>query len=158
MAPYFSLPLSDQFLDVGGTVDLRCEAIGKPTPSYKWYRDCIDILTVSEPRYTVSAAGNKLTITNLKMEDSHTFQCSAINQFGTLFTTANIRVLGISLLIREFRIAITLTWELFLVCYFLIITNFYRLLPGGIVIFGFGLPIFWVVLRTPLFSGSVHYQ
>ena len=98
-APVFTLPLSDQYLDEGGKMQLLCEAIGKPLPSYKWYRSGIEFkpgsLGFDKNRYSISSFGNKLTVTNLVKEDSQTYQCAAENQLGISYTTANVRVLGI---------------------------------------------------------------
>ena len=112
--PFFTLPLSDQFVEIGGDVDLRCEALGKPLPSYRWFRDGVELrfptrdqtgtTGVDFTRYQLSTAGNRLKITKLLSEDSHTFQCSAFNSLGTVYTTANLKVLGMFcfILLHEF--------------------------------------------------------
>ena len=113
-APFFTLLLSDQFVDIGGDVDLRCEALGKPLPDYRWYRDGVELRFPSRDqtgstgidftRYSLSTAGNRIKISKLVSEDSHTFQCSAFNSLGSVYTTANLKVLGMFcfILLHEF--------------------------------------------------------
>ena len=37
--PYFTYPLSDQHVDVGSRLSWHCVALGKPLPTYLWYKN-----------------------------------------------------------------------------------------------------------------------
>ncbi|XP_025106853.1 contactin-like isoform X2 [Pomacea canaliculata] len=88
--PYFSYPLDDQHVDVGGRLTWHCEARGKPTPTYLWYKNSQLLLSSSG----VTVNGNSLTIEVLQKErDDGMYQCAAKNLYGVAFSSAQIRVL-----------------------------------------------------------------
>ena len=92
-----TMALADLYLDIGSNVNLRCEAIGRPTPTYRWFKNGVQLVSGSSvggsdpARYTLTA--NKLTINAVTVDDQGTFQCSADNTYGTAYSTANLRVL-----------------------------------------------------------------
>ncbi|CAL1529096.1 unnamed protein product [Lymnaea stagnalis] len=87
--PYFTYPLTHQDVDVGSRLTWHCEAAGRPTPTYQWYKNG-EVLK-SSPGITVDV--NTLTITTVDgKRDNGTYQCAASNSFGTTFTTAQLRV------------------------------------------------------------------
>lgn len=91
------MALSDQYLDLGQRLYLRCEAIGLPTPTYRWFRNGVQLVQGSSvggadpARYTIDS--NKLTVLAVTVDDQGTFQCSADNTYGSAYSTSNLRVL-----------------------------------------------------------------
>lgn len=98
-----TMSLADLYLDISSNVNLRCEAIGRPTPTYRWFKNGVQLVAGSSvggadpARYTITA--NKLTINTVTVDDQGTFQCSADNTYGTAYSTANLRVLCALLLL-----------------------------------------------------------
>ncbi|XP_012936570.1 contactin [Aplysia californica] len=91
--PYFTYPLHHQHVDVRSALTWHCEAGGRPTPMYKWYKDGEELS--SSPGVQVQA--NTLTIDSLQVDrDSAMYQCAATNEYGTTFSTAQLRVLEIT--------------------------------------------------------------
>lgn len=87
--PYFSYPLTNQHVDVGSRLTWHCEARGKPTPTYIWYKNG-EVLVNS----SVTIMGNTMTIASLsKDRDNGMYQCAAKNLYGITFTSGQIRVL-----------------------------------------------------------------
>lgn len=92
--PYFTYPLTHQHMDVGSRLSWHCEAAGRPTPTYEWYKNGEPLK--SSPGITVDV--NTLTIAAVDAKrDSGMYQCAAKNNYGITFSTAQLRVLG-----REF--------------------------------------------------------
>ncbi|CAH1783082.1 unnamed protein product [Owenia fusiformis] len=94
--PYFTLPLENQHLDIGTNLIWRCEANGVPSPSYRWYRNGVLLTQETLPpdmagRATVN--NNVLTINDVRLSDAEMYQCGAENVHGTLYSTAQVRVL-----------------------------------------------------------------
>ncbi|CAL1529097.1 unnamed protein product [Lymnaea stagnalis] len=90
--PYFTYPLTHQHVDVGSRLTWHCEAAGRPTPTYQWYKNG-EVLK-SSPGITVDV--NTLTITTVDgKRDNGMYQCAASNSYGTTFSTAQLRVLEI---------------------------------------------------------------
>ncbi|KAK7493986.1 hypothetical protein BaRGS_00014868 [Batillaria attramentaria] len=88
--PYFSYPLTDQHVDLGSKLTWHCEARGKPTPTYTWYKNG----QVLQNSTGVRISGNTMVIDSLQRErDSGMYQCAARNLYGVSFSSAQIRVL-----------------------------------------------------------------
>ncbi|XP_055884200.1 contactin-like [Biomphalaria glabrata] len=91
--PYFTYPLTHQHVDVGSQLTWHCEADGRPTPTYQWYKNG-EILKSSEG---VLVDVNTLTITAVDgKRDNGMYQCAATNRYGTTFTSAQLRVLELA--------------------------------------------------------------
>ena len=94
--PFFTIPIRDQHIDIGGSMNLNCIANGIPGVSYSWYINgtelTLDIIEAAErPRFTIQH--NSLTITDVKKIDQGMYQCAATNLYGTRYSTAQVRVL-----------------------------------------------------------------
>ncbi|KAH9504839.1 hypothetical protein Btru_062073 [Bulinus truncatus] len=88
--PYFTYPLTHQHIDVGSQLTWHCEADGKPTPTYQWFKNG-EILKSSQG---ITVDVNTLTISAVDSKrDNGMYQCAATNRYGTTFTTAQLRVL-----------------------------------------------------------------
>lgn len=95
-APYFTIPLSDEHLDLNSDLVWQCKASGVPEVLYKWFVNSTLLdLTKLPPdvrtRYQVK--GNRLTITKVQFRDAGMYQCAAENAHGTRFSSAQLRVL-----------------------------------------------------------------
>ncbi|GFO45288.1 contactin [Plakobranchus ocellatus] len=92
--PYFTYPLSHMHLDVGSRLAWHCEAAGMPEPVYSWYKDGVRF--TSDPSAGIVVNRNSLTIEKVDEDrDSAMYQCAAENQYGTSYSTAQLRVLEI---------------------------------------------------------------
>jgi receptor-type tyrosine-protein phosphatase gamma len=93
-APYFTIPIENQFVDIGKVAMFRCYANGVPSVTYDWFVNATR-LNISRlapavrSRYTIS--NNVLTITNVQSTDAGMFQCSASNTHGTKLCSAELR-------------------------------------------------------------------
>uniref|UniRef100_A0A6J0V971 Contactin-3 isoform X1 n=2 Tax=Pogona vitticeps TaxID=103695 RepID=A0A6J0V971_9SAUR len=68
----------------------ECRASGKPKPSYRWLRNG-EPLTL-EGRIQIE--NGALIITNLNLSDSGIYQCIAENKHGTIYSSADLRVVA----------------------------------------------------------------
>uniref|UniRef100_A0A803SZR0 Contactin-3 n=1 Tax=Anolis carolinensis TaxID=28377 RepID=A0A803SZR0_ANOCA len=68
----------------------ECRASGKPKPSYRWLKNG-DPLTI-EGRIQIE--NGALIITNLNLTDSGIYQCVAENKHGTIYSSADLRVVA----------------------------------------------------------------
>ncbi|XP_074644634.1 contactin-like isoform X2 [Tubulanus polymorphus] len=98
-APYFIEPLRDQFIDAGGTIELRCEAESSPSAiTYMWYRDAKplnDSYYKAEDFARITQTRNVLRITNADdKKDSGMYQCMAKNSLGEAFSSAQVNILA----------------------------------------------------------------
>ena len=73
----------------GSNVDLSCNAIGNPVPTFSWTIDGSAVNTTANPRIILSLENKTLTITNVIRTDStHEYQCVATNSIGTVSSNA----------------------------------------------------------------------
>ncbi|GFS02413.1 contactin, partial [Elysia marginata] len=93
--PYFTYPLAHMHLDVGSRLAWHCEAAGMPSPVYTWYKNG-DLFT-GDASAGIVVERNSLTIEKVEVQrDSGMYQCAATNQYGTTYSTAQLRVLKIA--------------------------------------------------------------
>lgn len=88
--PKFHLPLQDQLVDIGTQLTWRCEASGKPSPTYYWYKNS-ELLKPKPGKLIIM--NNVLIILNIQESDNGMYQCKATNMFGTAFTTGQLKAL-----------------------------------------------------------------
>jgi len=98
-SPYFTIPIENQFVDIGLTAVFRCYANGVPSVKYAWYVNATRFnMTFLPPadrsRYTLNSDGNLLTITNVQATDAGMYQCSASNTHGVKLCSAELRAFG----------------------------------------------------------------
>ena len=97
-APYFTIPLPDQQVDLNSNVLWICMADGVPTVTYGWYINATafsaaQALMLPADKARFSVTGNRLSITNVQPQDAGMYQCSAENTHGMRLSSAQLRVL-----------------------------------------------------------------
>ena len=70
----------------GGNVTLSCNAIGNPVPTLSWTKDGSPISSNSS--VSLSADNKRLTITNVKRNDSGEYRCVTTNSVGNEISNA----------------------------------------------------------------------
>lgn len=89
--PYFLYPLRDLVVDEESHVTLRCDALGKPRPTFSWYKDSQPLVPVAGEIEIVS---NVLTILRAQVgKHGGMYECTATNTHGTAITSAQVKVL-----------------------------------------------------------------
>lgn len=86
--PKFHSGLRDQLVDIGTQLTWRCDASGKPSPTYYWYKDSV-LLKNRPGKYIVN--NNVLIILNIQPSDNGMYQCQATNEFGKAFSTGQLK-------------------------------------------------------------------
>lgn len=70
---------------------LRCDALGKPRPTFSWYKNSQPLVPVSGEIEIVS---NVLTILRAQVgKHGGMYECTATNTHGTSITSAQVKVL-----------------------------------------------------------------
>ncbi|GCB62615.1 hypothetical protein scyTo_0009555 [Scyliorhinus torazame] len=85
--------LKNQTLVEGQKLSLKCEAVGNPRPTYKWFKDGREIKKNKEIRIKTGKKNSRLQINKLKVEDAGEYTCEAENALGkdTSKTTINVQ-------------------------------------------------------------------
>nr|DBA21577.1 TPA: hypothetical protein GDO54_018188 [Pyxicephalus adspersus] len=73
-----------------GSVELRCEAKGSPSPSITWFKDKRPIVSSSRASYRDS--GKSLQLSRVQLSDAGTYTCRATNNAGTVEKTYLLEV------------------------------------------------------------------
>uniref|UniRef100_A0A8C1ZAM1 Contactin 1b n=1 Tax=Cyprinus carpio TaxID=7962 RepID=A0A8C1ZAM1_CYPCA len=81
-APEWAEHINDTEKDVGSELTLRCVAVGKPLPWIRWLKD------------GYSYGKGELKFSSLTFEDSGMYQCVAENEWGTIYASAELRVVS----------------------------------------------------------------
>ncbi|KAK9406070.1 contactin-3 [Crotalus adamanteus] len=88
--PHWVQLIKDFEAAVEDNIDWECRASGKPKPSYRWLRNGEPLALEGR----IQIENGALTITNLNLTDSGTYQCIAENKHGTIYASANLRVVA----------------------------------------------------------------
>uniref|UniRef100_A0A3B5LMC9 Ig-like domain-containing protein n=1 Tax=Xiphophorus couchianus TaxID=32473 RepID=A0A3B5LMC9_9TELE len=81
--------LKDAHMAIDANLQWECKAIGKPKPRYRWLKN-------GQERVHVEAG--RLTISTIRLSDSGMYQCVAENEYGSLYASAELKVVGMMLL------------------------------------------------------------
>ncbi|XP_018536490.1 myopalladin isoform X2 [Lates calcarifer] len=93
-APVFTKSLQDLFVSEGQLVVLECRVKGTPSPRVDWYREGKTIEDSPDFRILQKKEICTLVIAEVFPEDSGVFTCTASNKYGTVSSTAALRVRG----------------------------------------------------------------
>uniref|UniRef100_A0A3Q3FBX0 Myopalladin n=1 Tax=Labrus bergylta TaxID=56723 RepID=A0A3Q3FBX0_9LABR len=93
-APAFTKILKDLLASEGQLVVLECRVKGLPSPQVDWYRDGKILKDSHDFRMLQKNEICTLVISEVVPEDSGMFTCTASNKYGTISSTATLRVTG----------------------------------------------------------------
>ncbi|KAI4892791.1 hypothetical protein NFI96_028928 [Prochilodus magdalenae] len=85
---------------LGESLSLECSAEGSPTPHLHWLRNGVELDSTHSQHIDVSLDGSRLTLRDLRAEDSGTFSCVAVSPAGqdsrlyTVFVLVPPSILG----------------------------------------------------------------
>ncbi|XP_034296444.1 contactin-3 [Pantherophis guttatus] len=88
--PHWVQLIKDFEAAVEDNIYWECRASGKPKPSYRWLRNGEPLALEGR----IQIENGALTITNLNLTDSGMYQCIAENKHGTIYASANLRVVA----------------------------------------------------------------
>ncbi|TSM68899.1 Kalirin [Bagarius yarrelli] len=97
VAPEFLIPLADVTCALGETVVLCCKVCGRPKPTIT-LKGPDQNLVVNNNRFTINIRETGdilLKICNLMPQDTGIYTCTAINDHGTVSSSASIKVQGV---------------------------------------------------------------
>ena len=77
--PEFTTHPQPQTKNEGSTVIFRCDADGKPPPSFFWTKDGCELNTSLDDRIKFSEDKKTLSIMDVKRTDSGNYRCKATN-------------------------------------------------------------------------------
>ncbi|CDW56912.1 fn3 and I-set and Ig 2 domain containing protein [Trichuris trichiura] len=100
-APELKVFAADQVAKAGNSLELSCEAFGKPTVRYEWLKNGTSLnplLLNPDDRRRIKIGGHKLQISKLVEEDSGVYQCLAFNVFGQQIHTIEVYVAPLHLI------------------------------------------------------------
>ncbi|XP_025421495.1 protein turtle isoform X1 [Sipha flava] len=89
---FVTIPGDVQYINVGDSIILNCQALGTPTPEIVWFKDATDV----QPTSTVGIFndGTELRISNIRIEDIGDYTCIARNGEGQISHTARVLIAG----------------------------------------------------------------
>ncbi|XP_026814374.1 protein turtle-like isoform X3 [Rhopalosiphum maidis] len=89
---FVTTPGEVQYINVGDSIILNCQAVGTPTPEIVWFKDATDV----QPTTTVGIFndGTELRISNIRTEDIGDYTCIARNGEGQISHTARVLIAG----------------------------------------------------------------
>jgi len=98
-SPEFIRKLRDQTVEENETAQFVCLVLGNPEPTFKWFKDDLEI-NESE-KYKLTYLEDKLTldVLNCTADDEGMYKCEAENQCGNDMTMARLIVEGNTLII-----------------------------------------------------------
>lgn len=81
-----------QYINVGDSIILNCQAVGTPSPEIVWFKDATDV----QPTGTIGIVndGTELRISNIRTEDIGDYTCIARNGEGQISHTARVLIAG----------------------------------------------------------------
>ncbi|KAL0993946.1 hypothetical protein UPYG_G00115910 [Umbra pygmaea] len=83
-------------VDEGSKLTVKCEATGKPSPTYKWFKDGNELKRSRMVRIKSSQKNSRVQIGRAKMEDSGNYTCVAENPLGNSNSTSAVHVQSIT--------------------------------------------------------------
>lgn len=86
------IPSEVQYINVGDSIILNCQAVGTPAPEIVWFKDATDV----QPTATVGIFndGTELRISKIRTEDIGDYTCIARNGEGQISHTARVLIAG----------------------------------------------------------------
>lgn len=89
---FVTTPGDVQYINVGDSIILNCQAVGTPAPEIVWFKDATDV----QPTGTVGIFndGTELRISNIRTEDIGDYTCIARNGEGQISHTARVLIAG----------------------------------------------------------------
>ncbi|XP_078117021.1 vascular endothelial growth factor receptor 3 isoform X1 [Sander vitreus] len=93
-APRYKLSLTNQTVNVTGSLRMECDVEGRPLPLLSWFKD-------NQPLHQMSGiqlqdSNRTLSIQRVTEEDAGLYTCTACNQRGCVHSSAAVRVIGSS--------------------------------------------------------------
>ncbi|XP_057203786.1 contactin-5 isoform X3 [Triplophysa rosa] len=88
--PQWISMINDTQLDSGEQLRWECRAAGKPRPTYRWMRNG-ELLS---PQSRVEMVNGELIIHRLQQADSGMYQCVAENKYGSIYSSAELKILA----------------------------------------------------------------
>ncbi|XP_061691509.1 vascular endothelial growth factor receptor 3 [Syngnathoides biaculeatus] len=93
-APRYKRSLSNQTVNVTGSLHMECDVEGRPLPHLTWFKD-------NQPLHQMSGiqlqdSNRTLSIQRVREEDAGLYTCTACNLRGCVHSTAAVRVIGSS--------------------------------------------------------------
>uniref|UniRef100_A0A674MU93 Vascular endothelial growth factor receptor 3 n=1 Tax=Takifugu rubripes TaxID=31033 RepID=A0A674MU93_TAKRU len=93
-APRYKRSLTNQTVNVTGSLRMECDAEGRPVPRLSWFKD-------NQPLHQMSGvqlqdSNRTLSIQRVREEDAGLYTCTACNQRGCVYSSAAVRVIGSS--------------------------------------------------------------
>uniref|UniRef100_A0A8C5H961 Contactin-3-like n=1 Tax=Gouania willdenowi TaxID=441366 RepID=A0A8C5H961_GOUWI len=80
--------LKDAHMAIDANLQWECRAIGKPRPTYRWLKD-------GEPLTGgIHVEAGRLTISRISLLDSGMYQCVAENEQGSIYASAELKVVA----------------------------------------------------------------
>ncbi|KAA0714687.1 Contactin-5 Precursor [Triplophysa tibetana] len=88
--PQWISMINDTQLDSGEQLRWECRAAGKPRPTYRWMRNGEPL----SPQSRVEMVNGELIIHRLQQADSGMYQCIAENKYGSIYSSAELKILA----------------------------------------------------------------
>ncbi|KAM9795439.1 vascular endothelial growth factor receptor 3 [Neosynchiropus ocellatus] len=91
-APRYKHGLTNQTVNVTGSLRMECEVDGRPSPRLSWFKD-------DQPLHQMSGillqdSNRTLSIQRVREEDAGVYTCTACNQRGCVHSSAAVQVIG----------------------------------------------------------------
>jgi hypothetical protein len=91
--PWFIVDARNTFAEVGQRAVFEAQATGRPTPTFRWKKDNVDVVLDNRVRVVSDDLGNtKLVIRDVKVSDAGVYFCIAENSDGKAKCAATLRV------------------------------------------------------------------
>uniref|UniRef100_A0A8U8B8W2 Contactin-5 n=1 Tax=Geospiza parvula TaxID=87175 RepID=A0A8U8B8W2_GEOPR len=88
--PHWVEKLNDTQLDSGELLRWECKATGKPRPTYRWLKNGVPLW----PQSKIEMINGVLMIHSVNVSDAGMYQCLAENKYGTIYASAELKVLA----------------------------------------------------------------
>ncbi|XP_008307194.2 contactin-5 [Cynoglossus semilaevis] len=88
--PQWVRMINDTQMDSGERLQWECKATGRPRPTYRWLRNGLPLTTQGQ----TEVVNGDLTIYKVQQPDSGMYQCVAENKYGSIYSSAELRILA----------------------------------------------------------------